>query len=113
MRATRVTYVGELGWELYVPAEFAVGVFDLLHEAGREFGLANAGYYAINALRLEKGYRAFGAELNPDYNPVEAGLLFATSSRRTSRSSAARPSRRRGPPACGAGSCRSCSTIPR
>ena len=78
VRATRITYVGELGWELYVPAEFAVGVFGMLQEAGRQWGLANAGYYAINALRLEKGYRAFGAELTPDYNPVEAGLTFAT-----------------------------------
>jgi 4-methylaminobutanoate oxidase (formaldehyde-forming) len=78
VRATRITYVGELGWELTAPAEFAVGVFELLSEAGREFGLVNAGYYAINALRLEKGYRAFGTELNPDYGPVEAGLLFAT-----------------------------------
>ena len=82
VRATRITYVGELGWELYVPAEFAVGVFELLVEAGRAFGLAHAGYYAINALRLEKGYRAFGAELNPDYGPVEAGLLFATKLRK-------------------------------
>ena len=78
VRATRITYVGELGWELYVPAEFAVGVFEMLHDAGQVFGLANAGYYAINALRLEKGYRAFGPELNPDVGPVEAGLLFAT-----------------------------------
>lgn len=78
VRATRLTYVGELGWELYVPAEFAVGVFELLEGAGREHGLAHAGYYAINALRLEMGYRAFGPELGPDYNPVEAGLLFAT-----------------------------------
>jgi heterotetrameric sarcosine oxidase gamma subunit len=78
VRATRITYVGELGWELYVPAEFAAGVFDLLAEEGRRFGLVHAGYYAINALRLEKGYRAFGTELTPDYNPVEAGLLFAT-----------------------------------
>jgi len=77
VRATRITYVGELGWELYVPTEFAVGVYELLTEAGQEFGLANAGYYAINSLRLEKAYRAFGAELTPDYNPVEAGLLFA------------------------------------
>jgi heterotetrameric sarcosine oxidase gamma subunit len=77
VRATRITYVGELGWELYVPAEFAVGVFELLTDAGAAFGLHNAGYYTINSLRLEKGYRAFGTELNPDYNPVEAGLLFA------------------------------------
>jgi len=77
VRATRITYVGELGWELYVPAEFAVGVYQSLSEAGTEFGLVNAGYYAINSLRLEKGYRAFGTDLTPDYNPVEAGLLFA------------------------------------
>ncbi len=77
VRATRITYVGELGWELYVPTEFAVGVYELLHQAGTDLGLVDAGYYAINSLRLEKGYRAFGAELTPDHNPVEAGLLFA------------------------------------
>ena len=73
VRATRITYVGELGWELYVPAEFAVGVYDDLMEAGAGRG----GYYAIDSLRLEKGYRAFGRELTPSENPVEAGLLFA------------------------------------
>ncbi len=78
VRATRITYVGELGWELYVPTEFAVATFELLTEAGADLGITNAGYYAINALRLEKGYRAFPAELTPDYGPVEAGLLFAT-----------------------------------
>lgn len=77
-RATRITYVGELGWELYIPAEFACGVYDLLKAAGADLGVRDAGYYAINALRCEKGYRAFGPELNPDYSPVEAGLLFAT-----------------------------------
>ncbi len=77
LRATRITYVGELGWELYVPAECAVGVFELLTGAGPEFGLAHAGYYTIESMRLEKGYRAFGRELTPDYGPVEAGLLFA------------------------------------
>ena len=77
VRATRITYVGELGWELYVPTEFAAAVYDLLTAAGEEFGLVNAGYYAIESLRLEKGYRAFGRELTPDYTPVEAGLLFA------------------------------------
>jgi glycine cleavage system aminomethyltransferase T/glycine/D-amino acid oxidase-like deaminating enzyme len=77
VRATRITYVGELGWELYVPCDFAVGVFELLTRAGRSFGLVNAGYYAIESMRLEKGYRAYGRELTPDYNPVEAGLLFA------------------------------------
>jgi glycine cleavage system aminomethyltransferase T/glycine/D-amino acid oxidase-like deaminating enzyme len=77
VRATRITYVGELGWELCVPAEFAVGVYGDLMTAGADLGVANAGYYAIESLRLEKGYRAFGRELTPDYNPVEAGLLFA------------------------------------
>jgi 4-methylaminobutanoate oxidase (formaldehyde-forming) len=77
VRATRITYVGELGWELYVPTEFAVGVYQDLMAAGAGPGLVNAGYYAIESLRLEKGYRAFGRELTPDYNPVEAGLLFA------------------------------------
>ena len=76
VRATRITYVGELGWELYVPCDFAVGVFDLLTRAGGEFGLVNAGYYAIESMRLEKGYRAYGRELTPDYGPVEAGLGF-------------------------------------
>ena len=77
VRATRITYVGELGWELYVPAEFAVGVYEDLMSAGVEFGVAQGGYYAIESLRLEKGYRAFGRELTPGENPVEAGLLFA------------------------------------
>jgi glycine cleavage system aminomethyltransferase T len=77
VRATRITYVGELGWELYVPTEFAVGVYELLADTGRTHGLTPAGYYAITSLRLEKGYRAFGADIGPDENPVEAGLLFA------------------------------------
>ena len=77
VRATRLTYVGELGWELYVPVEFAVGVYERLQEAGRDLGLVDAGYYAIDSLRLEKGYRAWGRELTPDINPYEAGLAFA------------------------------------
>ncbi len=77
VRATRLTYVGELGWELCVPAEFAVGVYEDLMAAGAGLGVVNAGYYAIESLRLEKAYRAFGRELTPDYGPVEAGLLFA------------------------------------
>lgn len=77
VRATRITYVGELGWELYVPAEFAVGVYEDLIAAGSAFGIGRGGYYAIESLRLEKGYRAFGRELTPSENPVEAGLLFA------------------------------------
>ena len=76
VRATRITYVGELGWELYVPCEFAVGVYEALFEAGSDIPLTGAGYYAINSLRLDKGYRAFGSDLTPDHNPVEAGLRF-------------------------------------
>ena len=76
VRATRITYVGELGWELYVPAEFAVGVYEDLVAAGADLGLVDAGYYAINSLRLDKGYRAFGSDLTPDHTPLEAGLRF-------------------------------------
>ncbi|HEX8663820.1 MAG TPA: FAD-dependent oxidoreductase [Beijerinckiaceae bacterium] len=75
--ASRRTYVGELGFELFVPTEFAATVYDTLTEAGAEFGLVDAGYYAIEGLRLEKGYRAWGRELTPDYTPWEAGLGFA------------------------------------
>jgi len=77
VRATRITYVGELGWELYVPAESAVGVYEDLMESGERFGVGRGGYYTIESMRLEKGYRAFGRELTPSENPVEAGLLFA------------------------------------
>ena len=77
VRATRITYVGELGWELYVPAEFAVGVYEDLMSAGQRLSVSRGGYYAIESMRLEKGYRAFGRELTPGDNPVEAGLLFA------------------------------------
>jgi sarcosine dehydrogenase len=75
--ASRRTYMGELGWELYVPVEFAVTVFETLHEAGGEVGLRDMGYYAIEGLRLEKGYRAWGRELTPDDNPFQAGLGWA------------------------------------
>lgn len=75
--AARRTYVGELGFELYVPVELAASVYDALMEAGAPLGVKDAGYYAIESLRLEKGYRAWGRELTPDYNPYEAGLGFA------------------------------------
>lgn len=77
VRAVRLTYVGELGWELHVPTEQAGSVYDLLKAAGAGLGVTDAGHYAINSLRLEKGYRAFGAELSPDETPFEAGLAFA------------------------------------
>jgi 4-methylaminobutanoate oxidase (formaldehyde-forming) len=75
--ALRVTYVGELGWELYCPTEFGVRLWDTLWAAGREHGLAAGGYKAIDSLRLEKGYRVWGADITPDDTPWEAGLGFA------------------------------------
>jgi heterotetrameric sarcosine oxidase gamma subunit len=77
VRANRTTYVGELGWELFVPTDVAVSTYERLMSpiAGKAPTLA--GYYAIDSLRLEKGYRAWGRELNPDVTPVEAGLSFA------------------------------------
>jgi 4-methylaminobutanoate oxidase (formaldehyde-forming) len=73
----RVTYVGELGWELYCPSEYAGGLWDLLMEAGADHGLRPCGYRAIDALRLEKGYRAWGTDITPEDTPDEAGLGFA------------------------------------
>jgi 4-methylaminobutanoate oxidase (formaldehyde-forming) len=75
--ALRVTYVGELGWELYAPMEFGATLFDTLMEAGTPHGLVPAGYRAIDSLRLEKGYRAWGSDVTPDDTPIEAGLAFA------------------------------------
>ncbi|MFM8267438.1 MAG: FAD-dependent oxidoreductase [Ilumatobacteraceae bacterium] len=76
VRASRITYVGELGWELYIPTEFAQGVFDVLVEAGTSVGLRFAGYHALNSLRMEKGYRHWGHDVSPDETPLEAGLGF-------------------------------------
>jgi glycine cleavage system T protein len=75
--ALRVTYVGELGWELYCPMEFGLRLWDTLWEAGREHGLVPGGYRAIDSLRLEKGYRVWGADMTPEETPYEAGLEFA------------------------------------
>ena len=77
VRASRITYVGELGWELYIPTEFAAAVFDTIMAAGGEFGLRLAGYHAMNSLRMEKGYRHWGHDISPDETPLEAGLGFA------------------------------------
>lgn len=77
VRALRITYVGELGWELHVPTEHALSVYRRLREAGADYGLVNAGYRAIESLRLEKGYRAWGSDLGPDHTPLEAGLGWA------------------------------------
>jgi glycine cleavage system aminomethyltransferase T/glycine/D-amino acid oxidase-like deaminating enzyme len=73
----RVTYVGELGYELYAPAEQAAHVYDRILEAGREFGLAHAGLKALGSLRLEKGYRDYGHDIDNTDGPYEAGLGFA------------------------------------
>jgi 4-methylaminobutanoate oxidase (formaldehyde-forming) len=75
--AAKVSYVGGPGWELYIPTEMAVHVYDTLFEAGADLGLRDGGYYTIDALRIEAGRRAFGLELGPDENPFEAGLEFA------------------------------------
>ena len=75
--ALRVTYVGELGWELHMPLNSAETVYNVLIESGKSSGIANAGYRAIESLRLEKGYRAWGADITADTTPFEAGLGWA------------------------------------
>jgi 4-methylaminobutanoate oxidase (formaldehyde-forming) len=75
--ALRVTYVGELGWELYCPAEFGLRLWDTIWEAGHDLGLIAGGYKAVDSLRLEKGYRVWGADITPDVDPYQAGLGFA------------------------------------
>ncbi|MDK1020586.1 MAG: FAD-dependent oxidoreductase [Candidatus Hydrogenedentes bacterium] len=74
--AFRVTYIGELGWEIYVPSEYLQYVYEVLRQAGGEFGITDIGYRAIDSLRLEKRYLAWGTDITPDYNPFEAGLQF-------------------------------------
>ncbi len=74
--ALRVTYVGELGWELYCPAEFGLRLWDTIREAGHDKGLTPGGYKAVDSLRLEKGYRVWGADITPDVDPYQAGLGF-------------------------------------
>ena len=80
--ALRVTYVGELGWELHLPVEYATTVYSALMKAGTGSGLVNAGYRTIESCRLEKGYRAWGAEIGPDHTPLEAGLGWAIKMRK-------------------------------
>ncbi len=74
--AYRVTYIGELGWELYIPTEYMAYVYEMLQAAGQEFGISNAGYRAVDSLRLEKRFVAWGADITPDHTPLEAGLGF-------------------------------------
>jgi 4-methylaminobutanoate oxidase (formaldehyde-forming) len=75
--ALRVTFVGELGWELHVPIDRAGEVYDALMEAGAAHGISNAGYRAIESLRLEKGYRIWSRDVTPEDSPLEAGLGWA------------------------------------
>ncbi len=76
-RASRITYVGELGWELYIATDFVQHVYDEIVAAGAEFGLTHCGYLALNSLRIEKAYRHFGHDIADEDNPLEAGLGFA------------------------------------
>jgi glycine cleavage system aminomethyltransferase T len=77
VRASRITYVGELGWELYMPAEFAAHVLGVVLEAGTEFNLTPAGMHTMNNARMEKAYRHWGHDISDEENPLEAGLGFA------------------------------------
>jgi len=77
VRATRITYVGELGWELNMPTEFALGIYDALVQEGKAFDLTHCGYHALNSLRIEKGYRHWGHDITDEETPIEAGLGFA------------------------------------
>lgn len=77
VRANRVTFVGELGYELLIPADFAQHVFDVICNAGHAYDLRHAGFFALNALRMEKGYRHWGHDIGQDDSPLEAGLGFA------------------------------------
>ena len=76
VRANRLTYVGELGWEIYIPAEFALHVFDRIVDCGAKYGLKLAGFHAMNACRTEKAYRHWGHDIGIEYTPLEAGLSF-------------------------------------
>jgi heterotetrameric sarcosine oxidase gamma subunit len=77
VRASRITYVGELGYELYIGSEFAQSVYDVVVAAGAAFGLRLAGYHALNSLRIEKAYRHWGHDISDEDTPLEAGLGFA------------------------------------
>ncbi len=95
--AQRITFVGELGWELYCPAEFGRRLWSIVWEAGREHGMVAGGYRAIDSMRLEKGYRVWGADITPETTPYEAGLGFAVALDRMGRATSSAATR-----------CRSC-----
>ena len=77
INSLRISYVGEVGWELHVPKELTCALYDALLVAGEKFGIKPIGNHAISAMRIEKGFRAIGHELSPDETPLEAGLGFA------------------------------------
>ncbi len=77
VRASRVSYVGELGWELYAPSEYARGIAEAILAAGEDFGLRPAGMHAMDSLRIEKAYRHWGHDITGEDTPLEAGLMFA------------------------------------
>ena len=100
--ALRVTYVGELGWELYCPTEFGLSLWDALWQAGQAHGLRAGGYRAIDSLRLEKGYRVWSTDITPEDTPYQAGPGLrgaAGQGRRFHRAGGIGGSRRRGGPA--------------
>jgi 4-methylaminobutanoate oxidase (formaldehyde-forming) len=74
--AIRLTYVGELGWELYIPTSFSLPVYDAIVAAGASFGLRHCGYHTLNSLRIEKGYRDWSHDIGPDDTPLDSGLAF-------------------------------------
>lgn len=76
VRASRITFVGELGWELYIPTEFMQDTYDRIVAAGAEWGLVHAGYHALNSLRTEKAYRHWSHDITDEDSPLEAGLDF-------------------------------------
>ena len=106
VRALRVTFVGELGWELYCPTEYGAGLWRALWEAGEPHGLVAGGYRAIDTLRLEKGYRVWAADITPDETPHEAGLGFCVKDDKDFLGRDALADARAAPSACAA----SCST---
>ena len=112
VRATRITYVGELGWELNMPTEFAPAVFDLIREAGAPLGLRLAGYHAMNSLRIEKAYRHWSHDITPEDTPLEAGLGFCVPGTSPAASLAGKRCCASATRASSAGSCSSCSRIP-
>ena len=103
VRALRVTFVGELGWELYCPTEYGAGLWRTLWEAGREHGLVAGGYRAIDSMRLEKGYRVWAADITPDETPLRGAGSASASSRRAASSAPTRSAagRRAGAPSGG------------